>query len=181
MTSVKPSDRTASLVFKLFLYGALTVACMYLIYRLSAQSGTESSALSTKVAKVLAGILYVGFDSFGEADKLEILRNISLPVRKAAHMTEYAVLGGLASATMWQLVQLVSKDRASVSFSSIAGFVIAAGYACTDELHQVGVAGRAGEFTDVLIDSCGAFIGIVIVACVLYLGAMGWRRANKQH
>lgn len=34
-------------------------------------------------------------------------------------------------------------------------------YALTDELHQTFVSGRGGQFTDVLIDTCGALIGCI--------------------
>ena len=33
-------------------------------------------------------------------------------------------------------------------------------YAAIDEIHQLFVPGRSGEIKDVLIDSCGSFIGI---------------------
>ena len=36
-------------------------------------------------------------------------------------------------------------------------------YACTDEIHQLFVPGRSGEIKDVCIDTCGAFIGALIV------------------
>lgn len=176
MTAVKPSDRTASLVFKLLLYGAMTAAVMYMVYWFSAQQGTESSDLSEKVAKVIAGIIYVGFDAFGAAEKLEILRGLSFSVRKVAHFTEFMVLGGCMTATLWQLVQLVSKERATVSTASLVGLVLTVAYAASDEYHQLSVAGRAGQLSDVLIDASGALLGVIVVSCVLWLGAQGWRR-----
>ena len=36
-------------------------------------------------------------------------------------------------------------------------------YACTDEFHQLFIAGRAGQFRDVCIDSTGALIMILII------------------
>ena len=43
-------------------------------------------------------------------------------------------------------------------------------YACSDEIHQLFVGGRSGEFRDVLIDSCGAGFGIFVVwnICEIY-------------
>ena len=38
--------------------------------------------------------------------------------------------------------------------------LIATAYAATDEVHQVFVPGRSAEFTDVLLDSLGALVGI---------------------
>ena len=49
---------------------------------------------------------------------------------------------------------------------------IAIGYAITDELHQTGVDGRHGSAVDVLIDSAG-------VAIAMLLGARGRARARS--
>lgn len=42
-------------------------------------------------------------------------------------------------------------------------------YACTDEIHQLFVPGRSGQFRDVMIDSLGAFIGILILSIFLMI------------
>ena len=43
--------------------------------------------------------------------------------------------------------------------------LISTGYASTDEIHQMFVPGREGKVFDVMIDSCGAFCGIM-VSCI---------------
>jgi VanZ family protein len=70
-----------------------------------------------------------------------------LVLRKAAHVTEYAVLGGL-------LLRAVRR----------APFALALGLlnALTDELHQSFVPGRAGRPADVAIDAAGLLCGIVL-------------------
>ena len=40
--------------------------------------------------------------------------------------------------------------------------LISTGYASTDEIHQMFVPGREGKVFDVMIDSCGAFCGIMV-------------------
>ena len=47
-------------------------------------------------------------------------------------------------------------------------------YACTDEIHQLFVPGRAGKFTDVLIDTTGGIIMLLFIALVT-------RVARKKH
>lgn len=44
--------------------------------------------------------------------------------------------------------------------------MLAAGFALTDEWHQLSVPGRDGNLRDVLIDTAGAFAGAVL-GCVL--------------
>lgn len=47
-------------------------------------------------------------------------------------------------------------------------------YACTDEIHQLFVPGRAGRFTDVLIDTTGGIIMLLFIALVTHV-------ARKKH
>ena len=42
-------------------------------------------------------------------------------------------------------------------------------YACTDEFHQLFVPGRAGRFTDVLIDTTGGIIMLLFIALVIHV------------
>jgi VanZ family protein len=68
--------------------------------------------------------------------------------RKLIHFAEYALLCFL----WWRaLVTVTSADRALV-----LAFLLATGYAATDEFHQTFVDGRHGSTVDWLIDSAGA-------------------------
>jgi VanZ like protein len=69
-----------------------------------------------------------------------------LVLRKLAHVTEYAVLGFL-------LARVVATAPA---------FALGVLYAVTDELHQSFVSGRHGAPRDVLIDSFGVLIGVLV-------------------
>jgi len=42
-------------------------------------------------------------------------------------------------------------------------------YAATDEFHQLFVPGRSGQVKDVLLDSCGAAVGVLILMLVAAL------------
>ena len=84
----------------------------------------------------------------------------SFLVRKAAHMSEYAVLAILLGLTIreykkepWLLLALAAT----------------AAYAATDEFHQLFVPGRSGQLKDVLIDTAGGAIGLALLALMLYL------------
>jgi len=73
-----------------------------------------------------------------------------LYLRKAAHMTEYALLYVLLlRALRWRWPALA------------AGLAVA--YAATDEWHQTAVAGRHGTPRDVVIDAVGIAIGALAV------------------
>jgi VanZ family protein len=68
-------------------------------------------------------------------------------LRKAAHLAEYAVLGGL-------LYRALGREP----------FALAVGiaYAATDELHQYFVRGRHASPVDVAIDALGVAVGMLL-------------------
>jgi VanZ family protein len=71
-----------------------------------------------------------------------------LILRKAAHLTEYAILGALVLRAVGQ---------------ALPAFLIAVAYAATDEVHQHFVRGRHASPIDVLIDSVGIAAGILVM------------------
>jgi len=78
--------------------------------------------------------------------------------RKSAHVIEYAVLFLLATASfrLW----FPRQSRAQVLWLAL---VMAVTYAVSDEIHQAFVFGRGSRFSDVLIDTGGALIGMFIL------------------
>lgn len=145
-----------SLIFKKLIVWLPVILMYIVIFSFSGQNGEQSGGLSRKVAGVLVDT----------ADKLNIIEvnddnreiyieNCQFPIRKTAHMTEYAILGMLV------LTALIIDGvilKAAVYISVFITFLCA----CTDEFHQLFVPGRSGQFTDVLIDTTGCIIGVVI-------------------
>ena len=87
-----------------------------------------------------------------------------LLVRKAAHVTEYAILTGLFFHAL----------RPSIAaFWRRAGFALlpALLFAPADEFHQSFVPSRTGSPVDVLIDYTGAILGILICRALYLLVA----------
>jgi VanZ family protein len=68
-------------------------------------------------------------------------------LRKAAHVTEYAILGLL-------LYRAIEREAPALA----AGIA----YAATDELHQHFVAGRHASAVDVGIDAVGVALGMLV-------------------
>lgn len=83
------------------------------------------------------------------------IETVQLFVRKSAHVTEYAVLAALL------LRGLRAGAKARVWWATLA-LVAAVVYAALDEFHQSFVASRTASPRDVLIDSCGALIGLAV-------------------
>lgn len=89
-------------------------------------------------------------------------------------MTEYAILAALLYVWLgrWRQ-QRVRRYGLAV--------MLAAVYACSDEIHQLFVEGRAGMVSDVLIDSAGAVLGLGILILIQSLIGWLWERKNRTH
>jgi VanZ family protein len=81
-------------------------------------------------------------------------------VRKTAHAVEYAILGVL----IWRVVRTFASHHPAWHFR--VALLLAALYAATDETHQIFVSGREASVRDVLLDACGAGIGLALAWCV---------------
>ena len=89
-------------------------------------------------------------------------------IRKAAHMTEYTVLGASVCILFFYLADM--RRCKNVSRIGLAGgaWVFTVLFAVTDEIHQAFVPGRGPSVTDVLIDAVGVAVGIGAVLLGYY-------------
>jgi VanZ family protein len=118
---------------------------------LSHSPSEESSKLSDSfIEKTFLKVIKV-LDK--EAKPKKILAVLKTPVRKLAHFTEYFILGILMFST------LKCYGVKDATFALIICII----YACTDEVHQYFIPGRACRLFDVFIDSLGSFFGILIL------------------
>ena len=89
----------------------------------------------------------------------ETIQRIQLAIRKTAHVTEYAVLAFL----VWRARRKPARgdDRPWNRADALFALSIAILFAASDEWHQSFVPSREGQFRDVVIDSCGATVGLL--------------------
>ena len=89
----------------------------------------------------------------------ETIGQIHFLIRKGAHLTEYAILAVL----LWRALRHRRNNvRGSLWPQAAIALAMAIIFAATDEYHQAFVASRGSSGVDVLIDACGAAIGILI-------------------
>jgi VanZ family protein len=100
---------------------------------------------------------------------------IQFAVRKAGHLGEFAILGIL----VWRALRFTNGLPAPVWSWRDAGWalLIAAGYAASDELHQLFVASRWASIRDVLLDSAGAALGLLAAFVVVWSRQLGREEA----
>ena len=117
-----------------------SIFLMILIFMFSHQTGSESSGLSSQIVLWIQTYLHIPISEF--------------IVRKAAHMSEYALL-------TLTLIYGFYKNHYPIQKIMIYSLIGTFLYACSDEMHQLFIGGRAGQFTDVLIDTCGGCLTII--------------------
>lgn len=160
------------------LYLLPAMMLMILIFYFSSQEASASTETSTSLGR---GIIFVKCAVLGEdLSESEIEKQalyIDHAVRKTAHATEYMVLGillclGIFKSEICGKVKKVSTPDAVKSIENtgvsrkiniyLISACVAILYACSDELHQYFVPGRSAQLGDVLIDSAGAIVGVLI-------------------
>lgn len=148
-------NKTMSKIGKILL-PVLTVCWMMVIFWFSAAPAPESSEMSYTVGIQIGKIAVADFDAWTTEKQNAFAEKIEYPIRKMAHATEYAILGMLMSEAVYAYGVCGKKV---IRYA----WILATIYAATDEFHQLFVPGRSGQFRDVLLDSTGAAVGILIL------------------
>ena len=141
------------------------IILMILIFYFSNQSANVSANLSGGISYRIVTFINSAINlEWTEENILFIAEKIDYPVRKLAHLTEYALLGMAISlggiyGNDWFNYRLRKQHILVQTLGSL--------YAISDEFHQLFVIGRAGRVSDVLIDSVGVLIGFFIFIKIL--------------
>lgn len=140
------------------------ILMMCLIFHFSGQNGTDSAGLSYKVTKGLVIVADQVLDKgLSDAQIEQYVEKYHFYVRKLAHFSEYLLL---AISVAFPLYVYGLRGFWLVL---VAG-LFCVGFACLDEYHQSFVSGRTPSKRDVMIDSCGALLGIYITRIISFIG-----------
>ena len=82
-------------------------------------------------------------------------------IRKLAHFTIFVIIGFCIS------MFIGSYDMNKIT-STLLSFTLTTGYACIDEYIQTFIPGRNGSVNDVMIDTFGVIIGILLYNIIIY-------------
>lgn len=153
-----------------FILWMCVVTWMAVIFFLSAQEASQSSSLSWSAIWSVAEITQPGFREMPRDEQENMVEQYQHIARKTAHMLAYMLLGVLCMTALFQY----SIKRV---LRAAAAFAVCVGYAGTDEIHQLFVAGRSGQITDVGIDASGVFMGICSVLFIHWI----WKTKHAKH
>lgn len=146
-------------MMKKYLIRILTLLWMIVIFSFSAKTADASTKDSLFVGRKIGHFIMEDFEEWEVKQQTAFAEKIEYPVRKGAHMTEYAILGVLLLCS-WDL------NRHSLKKASWYSWLLGVLYAASDEFHQLFVEGRSGQLTDVAIDSIGVMFGVLLTAAI---------------
>lgn len=139
----------------------MLISWMTIIFFMSNQPGDVSSGQSDLVIKIFE-FIGIKLDSyFGDLS--------TFIVRKISHFSEYLILYLLLYRTL-----CLYMDRQSAKLYTILGVFL---YACSDEVHQYFIPGRAMAFKDVMIDTFGGVVAMI--STYIYDIVKGKNKKNK--
>ncbi|MGL5693387.1 MAG: VanZ family protein [Peptostreptococcaceae bacterium] len=136
----------------------LIISWMGFIFYLSNQPASVSAGQSGRLINSILGTPIIGTmltpiltSSIGE-----------FLIRKSAHMFLYFILAILVfSYIIKRNIELTNKILIKQMIITITVVFL---YACTDEIHQLYIPGRSGEFRDVMVDTTGGIIGTLLAS-----------------
>ncbi len=149
---------------KKIIKGLVVLLCMFSIFFFSTDNSVESTNKSNRVILEITNLFH---KDLNHKEKQEIIDTFFVPVRKMAHYTIYFILG-------ISLVSFLREFSIPIRRLILLSIFLAFLYACSDEVHQLFVPGRSGQFSDVLLDTFGASCGVLLYYLI-------FRRRLKQY
>lgn len=131
----------------------LLLIWMGVIFSFSSANSNESTETSNKVMDVPINLIdKIKGTNTSQSERTKIYEKYHFIVRKAAHVTEYLILGVL----MFNCLHVFNAPK-KFYLALFLCFL----YAGSDEFHQY-FTGRSARIMDVMIDTFGSFLGILI-------------------
>lgn len=138
---------------KKILKAVVLIVWMSVIFYMSSQVADDS----TVTTNFVIDIIYKIYSFIFNKNAIEYTKFAELyfnPIRKLAHFTEFGILGMF---TYINIKEYTSRNL--VIKSLLLSFL----YAASDEIHQIFVKGRCFAIKDILIDTSGALLAILLI------------------
>ena len=137
-----------------YIFLALLIIWMISVFCFSHQTSDISSGTSGNTIRVIINII-PGVKDLQETEKQELVEILQPIARKLAHFTIYTI-GGILSILFVNTFN--NTDKFKILYASLICII----YSISDEIHQYFVPGRSGELRDIMIDSLGVILGVLI-------------------
>ena len=168
---------------KLIISWLLVIIWMGVIFYLSNMNTTESNTKSKNtitevIEKTVSTTNKAGITNKHPSEKKKqlVTELLNKPLRKGAHASVYFIL----SILLLHAILVTNKNKhKNLLVSFLITLLICFLYACSDEYHQTYIKGRTGQFSDVLIDTSGSFVGASI-SSLSYILVRKRKRKKKE-
>lgn len=148
---------------KIIIFSIISIICMLCIFKLSSMNSNNSNGHSRDFISIFIEDTlnitnnYGITDSHPSSNKIQkVSYLINPPLRKVFHATVYFIL----SFFLMVLLNIIFEHKKYIK-TIIIVLIICILFASSDEIHQLFVSGRTGQFIDVVIDTLGAIVGIM--------------------
>ena len=88
-----------------------------------------------------------------ESELKKLVKKLNGPLRETMHSVEYLILA---------ILLLIALNNSNIKKKYLISIAICFIYCLTDEYHQTFISGRAFELKDILLDTIGASLGLLI-------------------
>lgn len=149
----------------------LLLGTFYIIFGFSSQDGEKSGSISRRITEKIATFI-PQIQKENEIEKENIMNTMERIIRKMAHFSIYTAVGLLLMALV-STYNIKEKNRLIITLTT--GII----YASSDEIHQSFVPGRSPMITDIVIDTMGVILGILLI--ILGKKIIKKYRENKQN
>lgn len=137
----------------------LLIGTFGIIFGFSNQNGEQSGSVSRKVARKIIDV-FPYTKNISEETKTKMVERAQPIIRKLAHFSIYMVVGIL-------IMSFVSTYRLRLWKKLLISLTVGVIYASSDEIHQGFIPGRSPQITDVLIDTSGVVLGVIVVLTMI--------------
>ncbi len=137
----------------------LTAMVLVMIYCFSMENAEQSDKRSGVISLTIISILHPDYGQMDEIRQQTVYDETQHVVRKCAHFLEYMALGFMTRLCLESWFGHKVKRKWPLA---LIGFGAGTAYACTDEMHQLRIDGRSGQWTDVLVDGSGVLAGAAL-------------------
>lgn len=162
----KTVQSVAAQKYRLLIYGffvslAFSLAIAVFIFCMSQEDIPQSASRSGGFTEILIRLFYKDYGSLTPEEQTLIISSWQTPIRKIAHITEFAALAFFTAS-------LIAHKRVRPVISFPIAFIFSCLYAASDEIHQI-FSHRGASVIDVLIDCSGVIIGLSLfhLLCVI--------------
>ena len=137
---------------KKIIYLLLVILILSSIFFFSSKSSNESNGFSKKLINNTINI--VESITHKDLNNKELVNTLNYPIRKLAHFTIFLLLG---------ISIFLFISTFNINKKVLISILICIVCASLDETHQIFTLGRSPLLLDILIDTMGSIIGILII------------------